>query len=134
MQIGKAAKASGVSPKMIRYYEEIGLIPPSTRLESGYRLYSEHDMHRLRFIHRSRELGYSTERIRELLRLWNDRDRPSREVKRVTLAHIAELEAQIERMKELLATLNHLAQNCDGNSRPHCPILDDLAGTGNSLR
>lgn len=129
MQIGEASAASGVSAKMIRYYEDIGLIPSATRKDSGYRLYVESDVHRLRFIHRARELGFSVERIRDLLRLWNDRKRPSREVKKLAAQHIAELEAQIARMQGLRDTLKHLADACDGDSRPHCPILHDLAGT-----
>jgi MerR family copper efflux transcriptional regulator len=129
VQIGEASAASGVSAKMIRYYEDIGLIPSATRKDSGYRLYVESDVHRLRFIHRARELGFSVERIRDLLRLWNDRKRPSREVKKLAAQHIAELEAQIARMQGLRDTLKHLADACDGDSRPHCPILHDLAGT-----
>ena len=129
MQIGEASAASGVSAKMIRYYEDIGLIPSATRKDSGYRLYVESDVHRLRFIHRARELGFSVERIRDLLRLWNDRRRPSREVKKLASQHIAELEAQIARMQGLRDTLKHLADACDGDSRPHCPILHDLAGS-----
>ena len=129
MQIGEAADASGVSAKMIRYYEDIGLIPSASRKDSGYRLYVESDVHRLRFIHRARELGFSIERIRDLLRLWNDLKRPSREVKKLASQHIAELEAQIVRMQGLRDTLKHLADACDGDSRPHCPILHDLAGT-----
>jgi Cu(I)-responsive transcriptional regulator len=112
---------------MIRYYEEIGLVPKPLRRDSGYRDYGEADVHRLRFIHRARELGFSIERIRDLLRLWNDRKRPSREVKKVAEEHIADLEAQITRMHDLLATLKHLASSCEGNSRPHCPILEDLS-------
>lgn len=129
MQIGEASAASGVSAKMIRYYEDIGLIPSATRKDSGYRLYVESDLHRLRFIHRARELGFSVERIRDLLRLWNDRKRPSREVKKLAAQHIAELETQIARMQGLRDTLKHLADACDGDSRPQCPILHDLAGT-----
>jgi Cu(I)-responsive transcriptional regulator len=128
MQIGEAAAASGVSAKMIRYYEDIGLVPSASRKDSGYRLYVESDVHRLRFIHRARELGFSIERIRDLLRLWNDLKRPSREVKKLASQHIAELEAQIVRMQELRDTLKHLADACDGDNRPHCPILRDLAG------
>jgi MerR family transcriptional regulator, copper efflux regulator len=127
MNIGTASGQSGVTAKMIRYYEEIGLVPRPARRESGYRDYGEHDIHRLRFIHRARELGFSTGRIRDLLRLWHDSKRPSREVKKVALEHITELEAQIARMHGLLATLKHLAGNCEGNSRPHCPILEDLS-------
>lgn len=126
MNIGTAAGKSGVSAKMVRYYEEIGLIPKAKRSASGYRDYEQADIHRLGFIHRARDLGYSIDDIRKLLRLWNDRNRPSREVKKLALAHIAELEEQIARMHGLLATLKHLANSCEGNSRPHCPILADL--------
>lgn len=129
MNIGMAASASGVSAKMIRYYEEIGLVPQASRKESGYRDYDDAAVHQLRFIHRARELGFSIERIRDLLKLWNDRKRPSREVKAVALAHIADLEAQMKRMQDMLHTLKKLASCCDGNERPHCPILEDLGGT-----
>lgn len=129
MQIGEASAASGVSAKMIRYYEDIGLIPSATRKDSGYRLYVEPDVHRLRFIHRARELGFPVERIRDLMRLWNDRKRPSREVKKLAAQHIAELEAQITRMRGLRDTLKHLSDACDGDNRPHCQILHDLADT-----
>ncbi len=128
MNIGQAAEHSGISAKMIRYYEQVGLLPQPLRRLSGYRDYGETDVHRLRFIHRARELGFSLERIRDLLRLWHDRKRPSREVKKVALAHIAELETQLARMHSLLATLKHLADTCEGNGRPHCPILEDLSG------
>jgi MerR family transcriptional regulator, copper efflux regulator len=127
MNIGRTSAHSGVSSKMIRYYEEIGLIPKPPRRDSGYRDYSEADVHRLRFVHRARELGFSIERIRDLLRLWHDQKRPSREVKQVAEEHIAELEGQIAHMHGLLATLKHLARSCEGNSRPHCPILEDLS-------
>lgn len=130
MQIGDAADASGISAKMIRYYEETGLIPSPKRRDSGYRIYEESDVHRLRFIKRARELGFPVERIRELLQLWNDRKRPSREVKRVALAHIADMQAQIRRMRELVGTVKQFADACEGDSRPHCPILDELAGDG----
>lgn len=128
LQIGEAADNSGVSAKMIRYYEEIGLIPSVRRKHSGYRLYGDADVHRLRFIRRARELGYSIENIRQLLRLWHDRRRPSRKVKKLALEHIAGLETQIARMQGLRDTLKHLADACDGDDRPHCPILVDLAG------
>ncbi|MCA0434054.1 MAG: Cu(I)-responsive transcriptional regulator [Proteobacteria bacterium] len=130
MNIGSAAKASGVSAKMIRYYEEIALLPAAKRTASGYRDYGQSDVHRLQFIHRARDLGFSVERIRLLLQLWNDRKRPSREVKSIATAHIAEVEDQIRRMQGLLKTLRHLADACDGDGRPHCPILEDLAEQG----
>lgn len=126
MNIGTAAGKSGVSAKMVRYYEEIGLIPKARRSASGYRDYDDSDVHRLRFVHRARDLGFSMDDIRQLLRLWNDRNRPSREVKKLALSHIAELEQQIARMHGLVETLKHLANACEGNSRPSCPILADL--------
>ncbi len=136
MQIGNAADASGISAKMIRYYEQIGLVPSPKRRDSGYRIYEDSDVHRLRFIQRARELGFPVERIRELLQLWNDRKRPSREVKRVALEHIANMEAQIRRMRELVGTLRYFADACEGDGRPHCPILDELArdNTGSRAR
>lgn len=129
MNIGMASKASGVSAKMIRYYEEIALVPAPVRTASGYRSYGEHEVHRLRFIHRARDLGFPVERIRELLRLWDDRKRPSRKVKAVAEAHITNMENQIQRMQAMLSTLKHLADSCEGGNRPDCPILADLDGT-----
>jgi Cu(I)-responsive transcriptional regulator len=128
LQIGEASMKSGVSAKMIRYYEQIDLIKPPVRSDSGYRFYTQSDVHQLQFVHRARDLGFSIEDIRELLRLWHDRKRPSRDVKRLALQHITEMEAQIDRMKSMVQTLKHLAEACDGNSRPHCPILRDLSG------
>jgi Cu(I)-responsive transcriptional regulator len=113
---------------MIRHYEAIGLLPPAGRRDSGYRDYSDNDVHRLRFIRRARDLGFSIERIRILLRLWSDRRRSSAEVKALALAHVAELDEKIERLREMSATLGHLANACDGDSRPDCPILRGLAG------
>lgn len=129
LQIGEASMKSGVSAKMIRYYEQIGLITPPARSDSGYRYYAESDVHQLQFVHRARDLGFSVGDIRELLRLWHDRKRPSREVKQLALQHVAEMEAQIERLKSMTQTLRHLANACDGNNRPHCPILRDLSGS-----
>ena len=129
LQIGEASRKSGVSAKMIRYYEQIGLIAPPARSGSGYRFYSQSNVHDLQFVHRARDLGFSIEDIRELLRLWHDRKRPSRDVKKVALHHVAEMEAQIHRMQGMVETLKHLAQACDGDSRPHCPILRDLSGS-----
>ena len=128
LQIGEASMKSGVSAKMIRYYEQIGLIAPPARSDSGYRFYTQSDVHQLQFVHRARDLGFSIDNIRELLRLWHDRKRPSRDVKRLALQHVAEMEAQIDRIKGMVQTLKHLAEACDGNSRPHCPILRDLSG------
>lgn len=128
MNIGKAAAASGVSAKMIRYYESIGLLPPPQRSTSGYRLYSEADVHTLRFIRRARSLGFAVPEIRRLAALWQDRERASAEVKCIALAHVAELESRIAALESMARTLRHLANHCHGNQRPQCPILDDLAG------
>jgi len=129
MNIGEAAARSGVSAKMIRYYEEVGLIDKAQRTESGYRTYSETDVHSLRFIRRARDLGFPVDRIRELLRLWTDQSRTSHEVKDIALAHVAELNADIARLTELRDALQHLASQCHGDERPQCPILEDLGGT-----
>ena len=128
MQIGEASSATGVSAKTIRHYESIGLIPAADRRDSNYRDYAAEDVHRLGFIRRARDLGFSIEEIRGLLRLWGDRKRSSREVKAMTLSHIAELDAKIALLGEMRATLAHLAQCCDGDHRPDCPIIDSLAG------
>lgn len=128
MNIGQVAERSGVTAKMIRYYEEIGLLPEPERRDSGYRSYEEQDVHRLRFVRRARDFGFPVERIRELLRLWSDRKRPSAEVKRIALAHVAELDAKIAQLTALRDSLGHLARRCHGDARPDCPILDDLEG------
>lgn len=126
MNIGAAAVASGVSAKMIRYYEVTGLIPSSRRSDSGYRKYEATDVHTLRFIKRARDLGFSMDRIKELLRLWQDRSRTSREVKTIALQHIASLEADIEKLTSLREAIGHLAGLCHGDEHPQCPILDGL--------
>jgi len=126
MNIGQAAKASGVSAKMIRYYEQTGLIPPADRTASGYRDYSQNDVHVLRFIRRARDLGFSVAEIQGLLGLWRDRNRKSADVKRIALDHIAELRKRIAEMEQMAATLEHLASCCSGDHRPDCPILADL--------
>ncbi|MEO6012262.1 MAG: Cu(I)-responsive transcriptional regulator [Devosia sp.] len=128
MQIGEASRATGVSAKMIRHYESIGLIPAADRRDSNYRDYGAEDVHRLGFIRRARDLGFSIEEIRDLLRLWGDRKRSSRDVKALTLAHVAELDAKIALLGEMRATLSHLVQCCDGDNRPDCPIIESLAG------
>lgn len=125
--IGEAARASGVSAKMIRHYESLGLIRQPNRTLSGYRLYTDQDVHLLRFIRRARDLGFPVSQIEGLLRLWQDRGRASREVKQIALAQAAELDARIREMEAMKRTLEHLAQHCHGNDRPECPILDDLA-------
>lgn|SRR5690625_3446701 len=127
MNIGEAAKASGVSAKMIRYYESIGLIPAPARTASGYRVYDEADIHTLRFVRRSRDLGFSVERISRLLALWQDRTRASADVKRLALAHVDELERKARDLQEMAKTLKYLAHTCHGDARPDCPILESLA-------
>lgn len=126
MNIGQAADASGVSSKMIRYYESIGLIPAASRRESGYRDYGSSDVHRLRFIRRARDMNFSTEQIRDLLRLWSDRARSNAEVKSITLKHIAELDERARELAEMADALRHLATACDGDGRPDCPIIEGL--------
>ena len=130
MNIGKAAAASGVSAKMIRYYESIGLIPEVSRTDAGYRDYSDNDVHTLRFIRRARDLGFSVEQMIELLALWRDRDRASADVKRLALEHVEELERKARELQEMSLTLKHLAHNCRGNSRPDCPIINELSAKG----
>ena len=128
MQIGDASKATGVSAKMIRHYESIGLIPVADRRLSNYRDYGSEDVHRLGFIRRARDLGFSIEEIRELLKLWGDRERSSRDVKALTLEHIGELDRKIALLSEMRGTLSHLVSCCDGGDRPDCPIIESLAG------
>ena len=132
MNIGEAAKASGVSAKMIRYYESIGLIPAAGRTMSGYRVYSPTEVQMLRFLRRSRDLGFPVGKIEELLALWRDRSRQSAEVKRLALEQIDGLERKIHEMQAMMATLRHLADACCGDHRPDCPILEDL-GEGADL-
>jgi Cu(I)-responsive transcriptional regulator len=126
--IGEASAATGVSAKMIRHYESIGLIPKAGRTFAGYRLYATADLHRLRFIRRARNLGFSMKQIETLLALWSDRHRASAEVKKLAQAHAAELGERIEEMQAMQRTLLDLSKHCRGNERPECPILDDLAG------
>lgn len=127
MNIGQAAKASGVSAKMIRYYEQTGLIPKAIRSDAGYRNYSPSDVHTLRFVRRARDLGFSVEQIAELLALWRDRGRASADVKAVALSHVAGLKAKIAELQAMTRTLEHLAAHCQGDDRPDCPIIEDLA-------
>lgn len=127
MNIGQAATASGVSAKMIRYYESIGLIPKTVRTEAGYRVYSDHDVYTLRFIRRARDLGFSVEQIADLVSLWQDRERASKDVKAIALQHVTMLECKIRELQDMALTLKHLARNCHGDARPHCPILEELA-------
>jgi MerR family copper efflux transcriptional regulator len=129
MNIGQAAEASGVSAKAIRYYETAGLIAPAGRSEGGYRVYCEHDVRVLRFIRRARDLGFSIERIRRLLDLWHDRARASADVKRLALDHVGEIDAKIAALAAMRDTVQDLANACDGDHRPDCPILRDLEGS-----
>lgn len=130
MNIGQAARASGVSAKMIRYYEQTDLIPRAGRTASGYRDYSDTDVHVLRFIRRARDLGFSVPEIEELLSLWRDRGRQSADVKRIALQHVEELRHRIAEMEGMAATLATLANCCAGDERPDCPILADLEHPG----
>lgn len=128
MNIGEAADGSGVSAKMIRYYEAIGLIAGAARAENGYRNYHEGDVHQLRFVRRARDLGFSAERIRDLLRLWSDRGRASHDVKKIAVTHAEALNADIEKLTALRNSILHLAELCHGDDRPGCPIIDGLSG------
>jgi Cu(I)-responsive transcriptional regulator len=127
MNIGEASRLSGVSPKMIRHYESLGLVPGVPRTDAGYRQYDEDVLHTLRFIRRARDLGFDMKEIAALLQLWRNRRRSSAEVKRIALAHVADLEQRIAAMQAMQRTLKHLAHGCAGDERPDCPILDDLA-------
>ena len=126
MNIGEAARASGVSAKTIRYYEAAGLIATASRSTGGYRVYTQADVFTLRFIKRARDLGFSIERIRRLLDLWQDKSRASRDVKWLALEHIAEIRAKIAAMSSMRDAVQELADACDGDERPECPILRDL--------
>jgi MerR family transcriptional regulator, copper efflux regulator len=125
--IGAASKASGVSAKMIRHYEDIGLLPKVARSFGNYRVYSANDIHVLRFIRRGRDLGFSIEEIRELLGLWRNKSRSSAAVKKIAGKHIADLRVKIAELESMVQTLEHLTRNCHGDHRPDCPILDDLS-------
>jgi Cu(I)-responsive transcriptional regulator len=127
MNIGEAAKASGVSAKMVRHYESVGLFPEAHRTDSGYRQYTDKEVSTLRFIRQSRDLGFSIEQIRELLGLWQNRRRPSRQVKALAQAHIQELDQKLQELHAMKATLEHLVGCCHGDDRPDCPIIENLA-------
>ena len=127
MNIGEAARATGVSAKMIRHYEALGLLPAVARTESGYRQVDQRALHTLRFIRRARDLGFGLDEIEQLLALWADGHRASAEVKALASRHVADLAARIERMQAMQRTLQHLVHACHGDGRPDCPILDDLS-------
>ena len=130
MKIGEASIASGVSQRMIRHYEKIGLVPAASRRDSGYRDYDERDVHTLRFIGRARDLGFPIEEIRTLLGLWNDRHRSSADVKQLALSRAAGLKRKAKELDEMRRSLEHLAARCHGDDRPDCPILGGLEGAG----
>lgn len=127
MNIGQVAKLSGLNAKLIRHYESIGIIPKATRTEAGYRNYSEVDVHTLTFVKRARGLGFSMKEIKKLVGLWRNRSRASADVKAIARKHIDELETKIQELARMRDTLHHLALNCHGDSRPKCPILENLA-------
>lgn len=127
MKIGEASSASGVSERMIRHYEKIGLVPKAARRDSGYRDYDERDVHTLRFIRSARDLGFATEEISKLLGLWHDRRRASADVKALALARATELREKERALQSMRRSLEQLARGCQGDARPDCPILDDLA-------
>jgi MerR family copper efflux transcriptional regulator len=127
LDIGRASKAGGVSVKMIRHYEAIGLLKNVARTYANYRVYSGRNVHTLRFIKRARTLGFSMDDIRELLALWQNKSRPSASVKKIAGGHMQDLKRRIQEMQSMVATLEHLTHNCHGDGRPDCPILNDLA-------
>ncbi len=126
--IGEAARRSGVSARMVRHYEGLGLLPAVARTDSGYRLYGDADIHTLRFIRRARDLGFSIGEIAELVGLWHDRARASASVKRVAERHLGELDERIAALQGMRRTLAQLVRCCHGDDRPECPILEDMAG------
>ena len=125
--VGEAARMSSVSAKMVRHYESLGLLPTVSRTDSGYRQYTDREVHTLRFIRRARDLGFSMAEIAELLKLWQNRRRPSASVKRIASEHVAALDAKMAEMAAMRKTLQHLVHCCHGDDRPDCPILDELA-------
>jgi Cu(I)-responsive transcriptional regulator len=126
VKIGEAATATGISERMIRHYEKIGLIPPAARRDSGYRDYDARDVHMLKFVGRARDLGFPIEEIRTLLELWQDKSRASADVKALALARAAELKRKERELNEMRRSLEHLAASCAGDARPDCPIIDSL--------
>ena len=134
VHIGEAARASGVSAKMVRHYESLGLLGDVTRTDAGYRQYLPADVHTLRFIKRARDLDFSIAEITELVGLWHDRGRASADVKRIAQAHVADLEHRIAALQDMRRTLQDLLRHCHGDARPDCPLLDDLSGQAWALR
>ena len=130
--IGEAARRAGVSARMVRHYESLGLLPPVHRTDSGYRQYGESEVHTLRFIKRARQLGFAMPEITELLGLWRNRRRASASVRRIAQKHADDLAERIEAMQAMQRTLLTLIECCHGDERPHCPILDDLGGLSSS--
>ena len=126
MNIGEAAAATGVSTKMIRYYEEVGVIKSALRTSAGYRVYTHPEIQTLRFVRRARDLGFSVKQISSLLKLWRDGNRASADVKKMALGHVTELEKKMRELKEMTSALRHLAENCHGDDMPDCPILHEL--------
>ena len=131
--IGEAARRAGVSARMVRHYESLGLLPPVGRTDSGYRQYTEAEVHALRFIRRARDLGFAMHEITELLGLWQDKQRASSQVKRIAQTHIDDLATRIAAMQAMQRSLQSLVQCCHGDQRPDCPILDDLAAAGDGV-
>jgi len=130
MNISDAAKKSGVSDKLIRHYESIGLIPKAARSHSGYRIYRDADVHILTFVKRARKLGFSMKEIQKLISLWRNKSRASKEVKNLALAHLKDLDTKISELQGMANALRHLSSNCHGDDRPDCPILTDLEEKG----
>ncbi|MBC7370962.1 MAG: Cu(I)-responsive transcriptional regulator [Bdellovibrionaceae bacterium] len=128
MNIGEAAKISGVNAKLIRHYESIGIVPKASRSEGGYRTYFEAEVHILSFVKRARTLGFSMKEIKKLVGLWRSKNRASSDVKALALTHVKDMELKIVELQTMVQTLKHLARNCHGDGRPDCPILNDMAG------
>lgn len=133
MNIGEAAKISGVNAKLIRHYESIGIIPKASRSEAGYRTYTDVDVNILSFVRRARSLGFSMKEIKKLVSLWRNKSRASSEVKELAMNHVQEMEKKINELQVMVKTLKHLAKNCHGDSRPNCPILTDMASTNANI-
>lgn len=128
INIGQLAKVSGVNAKLIRHYESIGVLPKADRSNAGYRVYSDADVHFLRFVKRARSLGFSMKDIKKLLGLWRNKNRLSQDVKALASKHLEDLERKISELQSMASSLRHLARGCRGDARPDCPILEDLEG------